>query len=146
MSCFFYGSTYASNLISGSPAFSQSSLYIWKLPVHVLLKPSLEDFEHYFADNQQFALITKFLLYRRLTYYANYICTYCPLTLQEPHSATMILLLILAMPWYLTLWHHKPPLVVWYVSLLYFNLMLMLNFMVHSLWNPPHSGLLSPFF
>ena len=91
MSCFFYGPTYASNLISGSPAFSPSSLYIWKLSVHVLLKPSLEDFEHYFADNQQSALITKFLLFRRLTYYANYICTYCPLTLQEPLCASMIL-------------------------------------------------------
>ena len=90
MSRFFYGPTYASNLISGSTAFSQSSLYIWKLSVHVLLKPSLEDFEHYFADNQQSALIIKFLLFRRLTYYANYICTCCPLTLQEPHSASMI--------------------------------------------------------
>ena len=71
MSCFFYGPTDPSNLISGSSAFSKSSLYIWKLSVHVLLKPSLEDFEHYFADNQQSALITKFLLFRRLNYYAN---------------------------------------------------------------------------
>ena len=70
MSCFFYGPTDVSNLISGSSAFSQSSLYIWKLSVHVLLKPSLEDFEPYLASNQQSALITKFLLSRRLTYYA----------------------------------------------------------------------------
>ena len=39
-----------SNLISGSSAFSKSSLNIWKFSVHVLLKPSLENFEHYFAS------------------------------------------------------------------------------------------------
>ena len=38
------------NLISGSSAFSKSSLNIWKFLVHVLLKPSLENFEHYFAS------------------------------------------------------------------------------------------------
>ena len=37
------------NLISGSPAFSKSNLNIWKFMVHVLLKPGLENFEHYFA-------------------------------------------------------------------------------------------------
>ena len=37
-------------LISGSSAFSKSSLNIWKLLVHVLLKPRLENFEHYFAS------------------------------------------------------------------------------------------------
>ena len=37
------------NLISDSSAFSKSSLYIWMFSVHVLLKPNLEDFEHYFA-------------------------------------------------------------------------------------------------
>ena len=39
-----------SNLISGSSAFSKSSLNIWKFMVHVLLKPGLENFEHYFAS------------------------------------------------------------------------------------------------
>ncbi|CAN0177941.1 unnamed protein product [Rangifer tarandus platyrhynchus] len=38
------------NFISGSSAFSKSSLDIWKFTVHVLLKPGLEDFEHYFAS------------------------------------------------------------------------------------------------
>ena len=38
------------NLISGSSAFSKSSLYIWKFSVHVLLKPGLENFEHYFTS------------------------------------------------------------------------------------------------
>ena len=38
------------NLISGSSAFAKSSLNIWKFSVHVLLKPGLENFEHYFAS------------------------------------------------------------------------------------------------
>ena len=48
-SYFFYDPTDAGNLISGSSAFSKSSLYIWKFSVHVQLKPNLEDFEHYLA-------------------------------------------------------------------------------------------------
>ena len=49
-SCFFYDPTGVGNLISGSSAFSKSSLYIWKFLVHVLLKPNLEDFEHYLTS------------------------------------------------------------------------------------------------
>ena len=49
LSCFFYDPMDVGNLISGSPAFSKSSLNSWKLKVHVLLKPGLENFEHYFA-------------------------------------------------------------------------------------------------
>ena len=48
-SCFFYDPTDVSNLISGSSAFSKSSLNIWNFSVHVLLKPGLENFERYFA-------------------------------------------------------------------------------------------------
>ena len=44
--CIFYDSTDVGNLISGSSAFSKSSLYIWKISIHILLKPSLKDFEH----------------------------------------------------------------------------------------------------
>ena len=49
LSCFFVDLTDVGNLISGSSAFSKSSLNIWKFMVHVLLKPHLENFEHYFA-------------------------------------------------------------------------------------------------
>ena len=49
-SCFFYYPTDAGNLISGSSAFSKSSLNIWKFSVHVLLKPGLENIELYFAS------------------------------------------------------------------------------------------------
>ena len=49
-SCFFYDPVDVGNLISGSSAFSKSSLYIWKFTVHILLKPSLEDFEHDLAN------------------------------------------------------------------------------------------------
>ena len=46
-SCFFNDPVDVGNLISGSSAFSKSSLNIWKFMVHVLLKPGLENFEHY---------------------------------------------------------------------------------------------------
>ena len=49
-SCFFDDLTDVGNLISGSSVFSKSSLNIWKFMVHVLLKPGLENFEHYFAS------------------------------------------------------------------------------------------------
>ena len=49
-SCFFSDPVDVGNLISVSSAFSKSSLYSWKLSIHVLLKPSLEDFEHEFAS------------------------------------------------------------------------------------------------
>ena len=50
LSCFFNDPADVGNLISGSSAFSKSSLNIWKFTVHVLLKPGLETFEHYFAS------------------------------------------------------------------------------------------------
>ena len=50
LSCFFYDTTDVGNLISGSFAFSKSSLNIWNFMVHILLKPGLESFEHYFAS------------------------------------------------------------------------------------------------
>ena len=50
LSCFFDDPVDVDNFISGSPAFSKSSLNIWKFTVHILLKPDLEDFEHYFAS------------------------------------------------------------------------------------------------
>ena len=45
-SCFIYGPMVVGNLISGSSAYSKSSLYIWKFLVHILLKFNLKDFEH----------------------------------------------------------------------------------------------------
>ena len=50
LSCSFDGPTDIGNLISGSFAFSKTSLNIWKFTVHVLLKPGLENCEHYFAS------------------------------------------------------------------------------------------------
>ena len=49
LSCFFDDPTDVGNLVSGSSAFFKSSLSIWKITVHILLKPGLEDFEHYFV-------------------------------------------------------------------------------------------------
>ena len=50
LSCFFDESADVGNLISGSSAFSKTKLNIWKFMVHVLLKPGLENFEHYFTS------------------------------------------------------------------------------------------------
>ena len=50
LSCFFDDPTDVGNLISGSSAFSKSSLNIWKFSVGILLKPGFENFEHYFAS------------------------------------------------------------------------------------------------
>ena len=64
LSCFFYVPTDAGNLISGSSAFSKSSLNIWKFMVHILLKPGLEDFEHYLVsmwDEWNCAVVWTFL-------------------------------------------------------------------------------------
>ena len=47
---FLYDPTNVGSLISGSSAFSQPSLYIWMFSVHILLNPSLKDFEHYLAS------------------------------------------------------------------------------------------------
>ena len=49
-SCFFYDPMDVGNLISGSSNFSKSRLNIWEFTIHVLLKPGLENFEHYFAS------------------------------------------------------------------------------------------------
>ena len=49
LSCFFSDPVVIGNLISGSSAFSKSSLNIWKFTVHRLLKPGLVNFEHYFT-------------------------------------------------------------------------------------------------
>ena len=58
--CFFYEPTNVGNLISGSSAFSKSSLYIWKFSVHVLLKPCLENFEHYLIACEMSAIVQQF--------------------------------------------------------------------------------------
>ena len=50
LSCFFDDLVDVGNLISGSSAFSKTSLNIWKFTVHVLLKPGFENFEYYFAS------------------------------------------------------------------------------------------------
>ena len=50
LSCYFDDPTDVDNLISGSSAFSKTSLNIWKFTAHILLKPGLENFEHYFTS------------------------------------------------------------------------------------------------
>ena len=49
-SCFFYETVDVGNLISDSSVFSKSSLNIWNILVHILLKPGLENLKHYFAS------------------------------------------------------------------------------------------------
>ena len=50
LSCFYNDPADVGNLISGSSAFSKTSLNIWKFKVHILLKPGLENFEQYFTS------------------------------------------------------------------------------------------------
>jgi len=50
LSCFFHDPAGIANLISGSSAFSKTSLNIWKFKVHILLELGLENFEHYFTS------------------------------------------------------------------------------------------------
>ena len=50
LSCFLSDSVDVGNLISGSSPFSKTSSNIWKFTVHILLKPGLENFEHYFTS------------------------------------------------------------------------------------------------
>ena len=63
LSCFFDDQADVGNLISGSSAFSKTSVNIWKFTVHVLLKPGLENFEHYFTsvcDDWSYAVVCAF--------------------------------------------------------------------------------------
>ena len=60
LSCFFNDPMDVSNLTSGSSAFSKSSLYIWKFSVHIPLKSSLKDFEHYLVSTGMNAAIWQF--------------------------------------------------------------------------------------
>ena len=57
LSCFFDDPAGVGNLISGSSAFSRTSLNIWNFTVHILLKPRLENFEHYFASVDMSAIM-----------------------------------------------------------------------------------------
>ena len=58
--CFFYDPGNVGNLIAGSSAFSKSSLNIWKFTVHILLKPGLENFEHYLLACEMSAIVQYF--------------------------------------------------------------------------------------
>ena len=58
LSCFFCDPTDVGNLISGSSAFSKSTLYIWSFSVHVLLKSRLKDFDHYLASMRNWCSCT----------------------------------------------------------------------------------------
>ena len=60
LSCSFDDPTDVGNLISGSSAFSNSSLNIWKFTVHVLLKTGLENFEHYFTKCEMSVIVQWF--------------------------------------------------------------------------------------
>ena len=57
LSCFFHDPAYVGNLTSGSSAFSKTNLNIWKFMVHVLLKPGLENFEHYLIACEMSAIV-----------------------------------------------------------------------------------------
>ena len=67
LSCFFHDPVDVGNLISGSSAFSKTSLNIWMFTVHILLKPGLENFEHYLTSVRDAALkVVQFSLCMKL--------------------------------------------------------------------------------
>ena len=57
LSCFFHDPEDVGNLISGSSAFSKTSLNIWKFSVHVLVKPGLENFKHHLLAYEMSAIM-----------------------------------------------------------------------------------------
>ena len=59
-SCFFVDPADVGNLISGSSVFSKLSLNIWRFTVHVLLKPGLENFEHFLLACEMSAIVPEF--------------------------------------------------------------------------------------
>ena len=67
LSCFFHDPMDVGNLISGSSAFSKTSLNIWKFTVYILLQPGLENFEHYFTnENWPFPVLWPLLSFPNL--------------------------------------------------------------------------------
>ena len=71
LSCFFDDPVNVGNLVSGSSAFSKSTLNIWNFMVHIVLKPGLENFEHYFTsmwDKCNFAIVEAFFGILRIIY------------------------------------------------------------------------------
>ena len=68
---FFSDPTDIGNLFSGSSAFSKSSLNIWNFMVHILLKPGLENFEHYFASVWDSATVWSFQYSLSLPFFGN---------------------------------------------------------------------------
>ena len=71
---FFYDPTNVGNLISGSSAFSKTSLNYWKFSVHILLKPILENFEHYFTN---------------MLHECNFVCRHCLHTMCLRHCPSL---------------------------------------------------------
>ena len=71
---FSYDPTNVGNLISGSSAFSKTSLNIWKFSVHILLKPILENFEHYFTN---------------MLHECNFVCRHCLHTMCHRHCPSL---------------------------------------------------------
>ena len=56
-SCFFYDPPNVGNLVSGSSAFYESNSNIWKFSVHILLRPSLDNFEHFLLECEMSAIV-----------------------------------------------------------------------------------------
>ena len=63
LSCFFHDPADVGNLVSGSSAFYKSNLNTWEFTVHILLKPGLKNFEHYFLECEMNAIVWYFLHY-----------------------------------------------------------------------------------
>ena len=88
-SCFFHDPGDVANLTSGSSAFSKTSLNIRKFMVHVLLKPGLENFEHYFNsmwDERNCAVVWAFLIHIFMSFYHSGSSYFQEILYSDPHS------------------------------------------------------------
>ena len=92
LSCFFDDPADVGNLISGSSAFSKTSLNIWNFTVHVLLKPVLENFEHYFTMcvYKQLQIITLIFFFYFSKLYCIFFIILCLMVLARCFIAKMI--------------------------------------------------------
>ena len=115
LSCFFDDPADVGNLISGSSAFSKISLNIWKFTVHILLKPGLENFEHYFASvwNESNCVVWTCILIWLYIFIIPMQCNLTIISMHQPcNSAILFLGYICKISWTFVKYYMKRTIIV----------------------------------